>query len=101
MTSRRAIKTPASGETFMASRRSRNLILALLAVVAGALLLEPVASARLLTPESGGSPNADDIDTLYKIVFAVAIIVFLGVEGVLLYSVFKFKARKGAIPAQI
>jgi cytochrome c oxidase subunit 2 len=80
---------------------SRRLILTLFAVVAGALLLAPVASAGLLTPESGGSPNADDIDTLYKIVFAVAIIVFVGVEGVLLYSVFKFKARKGAIPAQI
>jgi cytochrome c oxidase subunit II len=80
---------------------SRRLVLTLLAVVAGALLLAPVASADLLTPESGGSPNADDIDTLYKFVFAVAIVVFVGVEGVLLYSVFKFKARKGAIPAQI
>jgi cytochrome c oxidase subunit 2 len=80
---------------------SRRLILTLLAVVAGALLLAPVASADLLTPESGGSPNADDIDTLYKFVFAVAIVVFVGVEGVLLYSVFKFKARKGAVPAQI
>jgi cytochrome c oxidase subunit II len=80
---------------------SRRLILTLLAVVAGALLLAPVASADLLTPESGGSPNADDIDTLYKFVLAVAFIVFVGVEGVLLYSVFKFKARKGAVPAQI
>jgi cytochrome c oxidase subunit II len=80
---------------------SRRLILTLLAVVTGALLLAPVASADLLSPESGGSPNADDIDTLYKFVFAVALIVFLGVEGVLLYSVFKFKARKGAVPAQI
>jgi cytochrome c oxidase subunit 2 len=80
---------------------SRRLILTLLAVVAGALLLAPVASADLLTPESGGSPNADDIDTLYKFVFAVALIVFVGVEGLLLYSVFKFKARKGAVPAQI
>lgn len=80
---------------------SRRLILTLLAVVTGALLLAPVAGADLLTPESGGSPNADDIDTLYKFVFAVAIVVFVGVEGVLLYSVFKFKARKGAVPAQI
>jgi cytochrome c oxidase subunit 2 len=80
---------------------SRRLILILFAVVAGALLLAPVATADLLTPESGGSPNADDIDTLYKFVFAVAIVVFVGVEGVLLYSVFKFKARKGAVPAQI
>ena len=101
MTSRRAIKRPAPGGTATATRRSRRTLLTLLAVVAGALLLAPVASADLLTPESGGSPNANDIDTLYKFVFAVAIIVFVGVEGVLLYSVFKFKARKGAVPAQI
>ena len=29
-------------------------------------------SPTALTPESGGSPNADEIDSLYKIVFAVA-----------------------------
>jgi cytochrome c oxidase subunit II len=80
---------------------SRRLLLTLLAVVTGALLLAPVASADLLTPESGGSPNADDIDTLYKFVLAVAFIVFVGVEGVLIYSVVRFKARKGAVPAQI
>jgi cytochrome c oxidase subunit 2 len=80
---------------------SRRLILTLLVVVTGALVLTPIASADLLSPESGGSPNADSIDWLYKFVFAVAIIVFVGVEGVLLYSVFKFKARKGAVAAQI
>jgi cytochrome c oxidase subunit 2 len=85
----------------MAARRSRHFTLILLIVVAGALLLAPIASADLLTPESGGSKNADDIDWLYKFVLAVATIVFVGVEGVLLYSVFKFKARKGAVAAQI
>jgi cytochrome c oxidase subunit 2 len=80
---------------------SRRLILTLLAVVTGALLLAPVASADLFSPESGGSPNADSIDTLYWFVMAVAIVVFLGVEGVLIYTLVKFKARKGAVPAQI
>jgi cytochrome c oxidase subunit 2 len=59
------------------------------------------ASADFLTPESGGSANADSIDTLYKIVLAVAVVVFVGVEGVLLYSLVKFRARKDAVPAQI
>jgi cytochrome c oxidase subunit 2 len=85
----------------MAARRSRHATLILLIVVAGALLLAPIASADLISPESGGSKNADDIDWLYKFVLAVATIVFVGVEGVLLYSVFKFKARKGAVAAQI
>jgi cytochrome c oxidase subunit II len=80
---------------------SRRCILTLALVLAAALVLAPIASADLISPESGGSPNADDIDTLYKFVLAVAVIVFIGVEGVLLYSVFKFKARKGAVAAQI
>ena len=79
----------------------RRLFAALLLALAGALLLAPLASANLITPESGGSPNADNIDTLYKVILGVAFVVFVGVEGVLLYSVFKFRARKGAVPAQI
>ncbi|HEU4974939.1 MAG TPA: cytochrome c oxidase subunit II [Baekduia sp.] len=80
---------------------SRRAFITLLVVLAGLLLLAPIASADLITPESGGSPNANDIDTLYKYVLAVAIIVFVGVEGLLIYSLVKFKARKGAVPAQI
>jgi cytochrome c oxidase subunit II len=80
---------------------SRRAAAALLALLLGALVVAPAASADLITPESGGSPNADDIDTLYKLVLAVAFVVFVGVEGLLIYSVVKFKARKGAVPAQI
>jgi cytochrome c oxidase subunit 2 len=80
---------------------SRRAFTVLLIVLAGLLLLAPVASADLLTPESGGSSNADDIDTLYKYILVVATLVFVGVEGVLIYSLVKFKARKGAVPAQI
>jgi cytochrome c oxidase subunit 2 len=80
---------------------SRRALLTLLLVLAAALLLAPVASADLLVPEHGGSPNANDIATLYKFVLVVAAIVFFGVEGLLIYSVVKFKARKGAVPAQI
>jgi cytochrome c oxidase subunit 2 len=53
-------------------------------------------------PETGaGSPNADEVSNLYKIVFGVAIIVFLGVEGALLYAVLRYRARKGALPALV
>jgi heme/copper-type cytochrome/quinol oxidase subunit 2 len=65
------------------------------------LALAGVASADFLTPESGGSANADDIDTLYKIILGVAVVIFVGVEGALLYSLVKFRARKDAVPAQI
>ena len=53
------------------------------------------------TPKSGGSPNANEIDSLYKIVLYVAFVVFVGVEGALGYAIFKFRARKGAVARQI
>jgi cytochrome c oxidase subunit II len=73
------------------------LPLALLALAA----LTPLAFADAWSPESGGSPNADDIDTLYWVTMAVALVVFFGVEAILFYSLYKFKARKGAVAAQI
>jgi cytochrome c oxidase subunit II len=81
--------------------RRRALALALLATVAALLAVAGPASANFLTPESGGSSNADDIATLYKLVLGVATIVFLGVEAALFYSLFKFRARKGTVAAQI
>ena len=81
--------------------RCRVFALALLAGLAGTLVLTAGASADFITPESGGSANADSIDTLYKVILAVATVVFLGVEGVLLYSIIRFRARKHAVPAQI
>jgi cytochrome c oxidase subunit 2 len=63
--------------------------------------LAGTAFADALSPESGGSRNANDIDALYWFVFAIAAVIFVGVEGALLYSLFKFRARKGAVAAQI
>ncbi len=85
---------------------SRPKRLALLAALAAALLVllvaAPGALADAFTPESGGSPNADDIDTLYKITLYVAIVIFIGVEGALIWSLIKYRNRKGAAPpAQI
>jgi cytochrome c oxidase subunit 2 len=80
--------------------RSPLIRVAVLAVAALLIGASP-ALADALSPESGGSLNADRIDTLYWLIFALAAIIFVGVEGVLLYSLFKFKARKGAVAAQI
>ena len=81
--------------------RRRVFTLTLLAAIMGILALAGVASADFWTPESGGSPQADSIDTLYKIVLAVAAVVFFGVEGVLVYSMIKFRTKPDAVPAQI
>ncbi|HXA54786.1 MAG TPA: cytochrome c oxidase subunit II [Solirubrobacteraceae bacterium] len=63
--------------------------------------LLPTTLASFFTPQSGASPNAQEIDTLYKIVLYVAIVIFIGVEGALGYALYKFRKRKGAVAAQI
>ena len=71
-------------------------VLALLILPAGAL-------AGVLAPESdGGSPNAENIRTLYIIVAVLGAIIFFGVEGLLIYALVKFRHRRGGTPpAQI
>jgi cytochrome c oxidase subunit 2 len=81
--------------------RRRRLLRALPVALAGTLIAAPAAHAGLLFPESGGSPNADSIKTLYIMVFILALFIFVGVEATLVYSLFKYKARKGRTAAQI
>jgi cytochrome c oxidase subunit II len=59
------------------------------------------AALAFVTPQSGGSPNADHIDSLYKITLYMALVIFVLVEGALLYALVRFRARKGATAAQI
>jgi cytochrome c oxidase subunit 2 len=81
--------------------RFRRLLLALPAALVAALFAAPAAHAGLLFPEAGGSPNADSIKTLYIMVFVLALFIFAGVEGTLLYSLWKYRARRGRQAAQI
>jgi cytochrome c oxidase subunit 2 len=82
-------------------RRLRVLAAALPVVVLGALLLAPTASAGWFLPDSGGSPNADGIRTLYLLIAIIGLVIFVGVEGLLIYSMIRFRARKGRVAAQI
>ncbi len=80
-------------------RRTRLVLLVALAATLLALLIAaPGALADAFTPESGGSPQADDIDTLYKITLYVAIVIFLIVEGTLIWSLVRHRARRGGAP---
>jgi cytochrome c oxidase subunit 2 len=65
-----------------------------------ALAFAPGAYA-FFTPESGGSSNANEIDSLYKITLVVALVIFVAVEGALGYVLWRYRARKGAVAAQI
>ncbi len=82
-------------------RTSRLLIAALASSVLISLVLAPSALANFITPKTGGSPNADQIHSLYLIILYIAAVVFVIVEGALLYSVYKFRAKKVRTAAQI
>lgn len=83
---------------------SHGKVAAVVAIALTALIAtEPAtALAGVLTPESGGSPNANDISTLYIIVLIISVPIFVGVEGTLIYSLVKYrKRRRGPEAAQI
>jgi cytochrome c oxidase subunit 2 len=83
------------------TRRRRALAGAVAAALVGGLVLAPTASAGWFLPESDGSPNADAIRTLYILIAVIALVIFVLVEGLLIYSMVRFRARKGRVAAQI
>jgi cytochrome c oxidase subunit II len=82
-------------------RRGRFLSAAFTAVIFASLIGAEAAFADIFTPESGGSQNANDIDTLYKITLYMGIVIFLLVWGTLIWSLVKFRARRGGRADQI
>jgi cytochrome c oxidase subunit 2 len=79
----------------------RLLVAAFGALVLASLVWAPSAFADPLTPESGGSQNANDIDTLYKITLYIGLVIFLLVEGTLIWSLVRHRARRGGRAHQI
>ncbi len=75
------------------------LVCAVVAVAVG--VFAPDAFANFLTPQSGGSPNANRISNLYDITLIIAAVIFVGVEGTLIYTLVRFRKRKGRVPVQI
>ncbi|HKH16081.1 MAG TPA: cytochrome c oxidase subunit II, partial [Solirubrobacteraceae bacterium] len=76
----------------------RSLAPALMALLATA---SPAVAGLILPEAGGGSQQAEDTQTLYVIILAIAVVVFAGVEGVLIYCLFRYRARKGRVAAQI
>ena len=95
----RALRSDASDAT--RRRRTTRLLRATLATWVVSLLIAPGALANFITPKSGGSPNADQIHSLYVIILFIAAVVFLVVEGALIYSLYRFRAKKVRVAAQI
>ena len=59
------------------------------------------ALANTFTPESGGSPNADRIKTLYTITWLMGLVVLIGVEAAIIYCIFKFRRRRRGGPEPV
>ena len=79
----------------------RRLAVACGLTLALVLAAAPAAFAGAIVPEHGGSPNADEIANLYKITLYVALVIFVGVEGTLVYALIRFRRRPGVAAAQI
>jgi cytochrome c oxidase subunit 2 len=97
-TSRRRRRQPKSRLRSTTLRRAITLVGVFLLA---SLILAPEALANFITPKAGGSPNADQIASLYKIVLYMAAFVFVIVEGALVYSLYRFRAKKNPVAAQI
>ena len=81
---------------FRALRQRGNA--AAIAVVVGLALVVvgyPLAGGAVAPLGGAGSPNADNIRVLYVIALVLAMIIFLGVEGVLVYSLINHRFRRG------
>jgi cytochrome c oxidase subunit II len=88
------------GHLHHALRRPRTLAVLALVTLPG-LGLAPSAFASALAPEKGGSPAANHIWSLYVITLIIATVIFIGVEGTILYCLVRFRARKGREAKQI
>jgi cytochrome c oxidase subunit II len=71
------------------------------ATVALATIGTGTAWAGALLPERGGSPNADDIASLYTVVLVLAGLVFAGVTIGLVIALVRYRASRNPVAAQI
>ncbi|HWG09337.1 MAG TPA: cytochrome c oxidase subunit II [Solirubrobacteraceae bacterium] len=59
------------------------------------------AWAGIITPESGGSSNANSIAGLYLIVLIIAAVIFGAVAGALVLFLVRYRARRGHVASQV
>ena len=83
------------------ARQAYILLAALLVLSVAGLTFAGAAGADALSPESGPTQNAADTDTLYKVVFITGLAILALVWGVLFYSLFRYRARRGQTAPEI
>jgi cytochrome c oxidase subunit II len=85
---------PGSGMPRPVRRATVFLAVALLALASISL-----ASAQTGMPEPI-TDEANKIESLWNFTLAIAVVVFIGVEGAILYAVFRFRKRNDDLPVQ-
>jgi cytochrome c oxidase subunit 2 len=55
----------------------------------------------LLSPESGHSPNADDLNTMYWVMLVVGLVLLVAINGALLALMLRFRAARGRQPRRL
>lgn len=78
-------------------RSKRSIFLLVIAVAALVLLAAAPALGADVTwrPLDGESPNQDKIRSLYTITFIMGMVILVGVEALIIYSIVKFRRRRG------
>ena len=93
-------------EAEMSTPRSRHRwsrLVPMLALV-GVVVLLSGCGPEVVQPYSHITPQTDkaeDIQTLYKITFWAALIVFVGVQAAILYTALRFRRRNEDRPEQV
>lgn len=81
-------------------RRIRTTLLGLVAIVVVGAWFPRVALAETRSPLSPASPQATAIGDLFWIIVVVAALIFVGVEGAIVYATFAYRERPGRTAAQ-
>ena len=63
------------------------------------LVIAAAAGCGMIPPEPK-TEAAKSVFTLYNVVFAMGAVVFLGVEGFIVYSIFRYRRRDDLLPSQ-
>ncbi|MFN2483594.1 MAG: cytochrome c oxidase subunit II [Candidatus Limnocylindria bacterium] len=63
-------------------------------------LLALVAGCGVLTPPEPATYQADAVNDLYLLIFGIAIVIFVVVEGLIVWSVVRYRRRDERLPSQ-
>ena len=55
----------------------------------------------LLAPQSGHSPNADDLNTLYWVMLVIGLVLLIAINGALVALVMRFRSARGRQPRRL